>query len=102
MEISNWNCMSFKRSGYVLLEIAGGFLDLAILGGGFAEIGPGSGDPVFLSVPDRPQINSSACGLGGSEGRLCIDKIEFGGEAFPAKDNAIPFYFYPFNFRDFF
>ena len=60
-----------------LLEIAGGFLYRSIAGGGFAEVGAGSGDPVFLGVANRPDIHGSAGGPCAFESRFGIDQIEF-------------------------
>ncbi len=86
---------------YPFLEIAGGFFDLAISGGGFAEEGAGSGDPVFLGVPNRPDMDGPACGLCALESRFRIDQIESWRENLPSDDHAVSFYFNPFNFMDF-
>ncbi len=85
-----------------LLEIAGGFLYCSISGGGFAEVGAGSGGPVFLGVAHRPDIHGSACGPCAFQSRFGIDQIEIFGKTLPPDDHAVSFNFNPFYFRNFF
>jgi len=78
-----------------LLEIAGGFLYRSIAGGGFAEVGAGSGDPVFLGVANRPDIHGSAGGPCAFQSRFGMDQIEVIRESFPSKDHTVSFDFNP-------
>ena len=85
-----------------LLEIAGGALDRSVSGGGFAEVGAGSCDPVFLGVANRPDIHGSAGGPCAFQSRFGIDQIELIREPFPSKDHTVSFDLNPFYRGDLF